>query len=122
MDRNLKVSCSFFWPSQNIVRVWEAMLRFKAATRFVIPVQIAAAMLRNLHTCVDNPLGVCGFVRTEPPGLKPREDDGRDEHADLDARALGAFRGVHDRSHRVARYTESANLVRTPENTSGSCN
>lgn len=36
---------------------------------------------------------------TEPLGLKPMDDDGRDEHADLDARTVGAYGGMHRHPH-----------------------
>ena len=35
-------------------RWWDAMLRLEAATGFVIPAELEAAMLRNLHTLTDN--------------------------------------------------------------------
>ena len=42
---------------------------------------------------------------TEPLGLKPLVDDGKDAQADLDARAVGAFGGMHQHPHGEARPT-----------------
>ena len=36
---------------------------------------------------------------TEPLGLAPMADDGRDEHANLDARTVGSFGGMHRHPH-----------------------
>ena len=36
---------------------------------------------------------------TEPLGLTPMDDDGKDEHADLDARTVGAYGGMHRHPH-----------------------
>ena len=36
---------------------------------------------------------------TAPLGLTPMEDDGKDEHANLDARAVGAYGGMHRHPH-----------------------
>ena len=42
---------------------------------------------------------------TEPLGLEPQVDDGTDAHANLDARVVGAFGGMHRHPHGEARPT-----------------
>ena len=54
--------------SHDTGRWWDAMLRLEHATGFVIPAEMEAAMLRNLHMLTDNPDGLL-FI---PPGLSFR--------------------------------------------------
>ena len=44
IERDLKATCNFGAPQHNIGRWWDAMLRLEAATGFVIPARIEAAM------------------------------------------------------------------------------
>jgi hypothetical protein len=53
------------WPEHNIGRWWDAMLRLEAATGFVLPARLEAAMMRHLKSCLDNPLSVCASMNTE---------------------------------------------------------
>jgi hypothetical protein len=57
------------WPSHNIGRWWDAMLRLEAATGFEIPAQSEAAMLANIKRCLDNPLQINVLLR--PQGEMP---------------------------------------------------
>jgi len=41
--------------AHNIARWWDAMLRLEEATGFIIPADIEAAMLENIHAFYDNP-------------------------------------------------------------------
>jgi hypothetical protein len=71
IDREMRANCKMKYASHNIGRWWDAMLRLEAATGFIIPAEIEAAMLKNLADCFDNPLSVCCFlapVGNEPAG------------------------------------------------------
>jgi hypothetical protein len=71
IDRELRAASVMMWPSHNIGRWWDAMLRLEAATGFVIPAELEAVMLTHLKSCLDNPLGVCGHLmpwEQFPPG------------------------------------------------------
>ena len=68
-DREKRAACRLKYASHNIGRWWDAMLRLEAATGFIIPAEIEAAMLHNLADCFDNPLSVCGFLA--PLGSEP---------------------------------------------------
>jgi hypothetical protein len=49
----------FLWPAHNIGRWWDAMLRLKDATGFVIPSKLEDAMLKNVYTFFNNPDHLC---------------------------------------------------------------
>ena len=69
IDREMRATCKMKYASHNIGRWWDAMLRLEAATGFIIPAEIEAAMLHNLADCFDNPLAVCCFLA--PLGSEP---------------------------------------------------
>ncbi|MAE64005.1 MAG: hypothetical protein CMJ18_06995 [Phycisphaeraceae bacterium] len=93
IDENNRGRCRMKYASHNVGRWWDAMLRLEAATGFVIPAEIEAAMLRNLAACFDNPLAVCGFLA--PLGDEPAGwIDGHTQRESLLALAgLGRRRG-----------------------------
>ncbi|MFN8009428.1 MAG: hypothetical protein U0V70_20830 [Terriglobia bacterium] len=55
IGKDYKAFYEFTWPSHNIGRWLDALLRLEKATGFVIPVQLEAAMLENLRLFFDNP-------------------------------------------------------------------
>lgn len=72
-DRDLAAHCHVFWPSHNVGRVWDALLRLEAATGIRVPGEIETPMLRNVEACLDNPLGVCCYL-TERDGIPHKPD------------------------------------------------
>jgi hypothetical protein len=61
-DREKKAECQMVWPSHNVGRWWDALLRLEAVTGFKIPDLLEEKMLVNIRRCLDNPLMVCGHV------------------------------------------------------------
>ena len=68
LDEAKRARARFTLPAHNVGRWWDAMLRLEACTGFAIPARLEAAMLRNLHRCLDNPLRVSGYIDADPPG------------------------------------------------------
>ena len=61
IDREYRAWALLYCPAENIGRWWDAMLRLEAATGFVIPANIEAAMLENLYVFFDNPDHLCVY-------------------------------------------------------------
>ena len=61
-DKQKRARMEMFWASHNVGRWWDAMLRLEAATGFQIPGEIEKAMLGNLKSCLEGPLGVCRHI------------------------------------------------------------
>ena len=66
IDRGGRAACNMSYPSHNVGRWWDALLRLEAATGFAIPAEAEAVMLRHLESLFDNPLSVCGFLISQP--------------------------------------------------------
>ena len=66
--RDRRATCRMVRPEHNVGRWWDAMLRLEAATGFVIPAKVEAAMLRNLARCVENELAVGVHLEGEHAG------------------------------------------------------
>ena len=66
--RDRRAACEMVRPEHNVGRWWDAMLRLEAATGFVIPAAIEAAMRRNLARCLENELAVCVHLEGEHAG------------------------------------------------------
>ncbi len=88
-----------FWPSHNVGRWWDALLRLEAATGFIIPPELEVPMLEHLKRCLDNPLKICGHIQRriaiEPDGDPIGWiDDGSQREALLALTALVRWRGL----------------------------
>lgn len=55
INRELNAWALLSGTGHNIGRWWDAMLRLEEATGFIIPADIEAAMLENIHAFYDNP-------------------------------------------------------------------
>jgi hypothetical protein len=99
LDREKRAECQMAWPSHNIGRWWDAMLRLEAATGFGIPAQVEEPMLTNLKRCLANPLAVCCHI-TPRIGIEPGGDpvgwfdDGSLREALLALTGLVRWRGL----------------------------
>ena len=54
IDRGGRAACNMSYPSHNVGRWWDALLRLEAATGFAIPAEAEAVMLRHLESLFDN--------------------------------------------------------------------
>ena len=73
LDSNGQAECQIFWPSHNVGRWWDAMLRLESVTGFKIPADLENRMVDNLKQCLDNPLKVnCHLIPRI--GLEPGPD------------------------------------------------
>ena len=81
IDREGRAACNMSWPSHNVGRWWDALLRLEAATGFAIPAEAEAAMLRHLESLFDNPLSVCGFLISQPQSHWKRVAGWVDDHS-----------------------------------------
>lgn len=74
-DFNYRGEMVFSWPSHNIGRWWDALLRLEHTTGFRISSQAEAAMFANLKRFFDNPDGLCYEPRACMEfAPQPRED------------------------------------------------
>jgi hypothetical protein len=94
-----RAECPMFWPSHNVGRWWDALLRLEAATGFSIPAWAEEPMLTNLRRCLDNPLAIWGHVipriAIEPDGDPIGWfDDGSQREGLLALTALVRYRGL----------------------------
>ena len=94
-----KAECEMFWPSHNVGRWWDALLRLEAAIGFTIPAKFEEPMLDNLMRCLDNPLQVCCHIQPRK-GIEPDGDpigwldDGSQREALLALAGLVRWRGL----------------------------
>lgn len=93
IEEDNQAHSNYYWPSHNIGRWWDAMLRLEAATGFAVPPDIEAAMLRNLRACFDNPLQICGHLREDRNAPLGWIDDHSQRESLMALAALARYRG-----------------------------
>lgn len=70
---DLTAEAEMLWPSHNVGRWWDALLRLEAAVGFEIPAEYEAPMLANLRRTLENPLGVVCHIQPRI-GIPPDGD------------------------------------------------
>lgn len=85
IDSDMRAACRMSWPSHNIGRWWDALLRLEAVTGFVIPATAESSMLRHLKALFDNPLSVCGFLISDPDSNWTKTKGWVDDHSHREA-------------------------------------
>jgi hypothetical protein len=93
IDAANRARSDYYWPSHNIGRCWDAMLRLEAATGFAIPPDIEAAMLGHLKACFSNPLSVCGHLEEDRSAPRGWIDDHSQRESLMALACLVRYRG-----------------------------